>query len=145
MKIQNIFLKKKEKSPKIALIYWPLSTRGLLMDGYLANVVANFIEAEGRVQLIPAVVRLKCQLIASKEIIERTRVMTYTTGKNSPQFCYEKHCGVDMTAMNDFRQNYVHDIDLYNDFEFETLSDTFELYNISFEQMKVILFYFFLF
>lgn len=136
----NLNSKKQEKGPSFAILYWPLSTRGLIMDSYFATILGLFIEAEGRAQLIPCVIRLKCKLISSREIIERTRILNVTTDVNNPltRFFREKHCGVDLTSMNEFRQSYVHDIDLYNDFEFESLSDAFEMYSIRFDNLRVI-------
>lgn len=108
------------------------------MDSYLGNIVSHFIEAEGRVKLVPAIIRLKCQLISSREVVERTRIIVKgKRSSNPPVFCHKRYCNINLLPMNDYRQSYVHDIDLFNDFEYESISDTFEMYAIRFDQITV--------
>ncbi|KAI1705375.1 ribosomal protein l11 methyltransferase (PrmA) domain-containing protein [Ditylenchus destructor] len=138
MNISNAVVRPVHGQPS-AIVFFPLSSKGLLLDDYIASVIEMHIRTppESLLQLIPSVIRLKACLIQSSQLLDRSRLARsddMDMFQDSPNDD-SPHCGLDLTAMNAYKLQYFHEIDT-SQLEFDRISDVFDVIDMQFLEVE---------
>lgn len=109
------------------ILFWPLNSRGMLVNDCILSIVELNIQTAGRINVIPMVIRLHAVLISSEFLSKQTRASSN----------WNHHCGINLSPMNTYKLQYVHDLDLVNDLvDFQCLSEPFEMFSIRFDKVN---------